>query len=133
LRPALAPRASYGGPSFPSGHTTAAAACLLAFALVATYGAEPKVRRLSAAVAVGLAVAVACSRVLLGVHWASDVLAGLAIGWTWYAVCALMFGGRLLRFGLPARVAERGLTRASSSSPPPTTSPTPTAERSTSA
>jgi membrane-associated phospholipid phosphatase len=43
--------------------------------------------------------------VLLGVHWFSDALAGLAIGWSWFGICAVAFGGRLLRFGAPAKVA----------------------------
>ncbi len=50
-----------------------------------------------AAVAVGLAVAVAGSRVLLDLHWLSDVVGGLALGWGWFALCAVIFGGRLLR------------------------------------
>ena len=40
---------------------------------------------------------------LLGVHWLSDVIAGLALGWAWFAVCAIAFGGRLLRFGAAVR------------------------------
>ena len=46
--------------------------------------------------------AIAATRVLLDVHWLSDVVAGLALGWAWFAVCAIAFGGRLLRFGAPA-------------------------------
>ena len=49
--------------------------------------------------AAGIAVAVAASRVLLDVHWLTDVIAGLALGWAWFAVCAIAFGGRILRFG----------------------------------
>ena len=57
--------------------------------------------------AVGIAVAVASSRVLLDVHWLSDVIAGLFLGWAWFAVCAIAFGGRLLRFGAQAeKLAE---------------------------
>jgi undecaprenyl-diphosphatase len=40
--------------------------------------------------------------VLLDVHWLSDVVAGLALGWAWFAACAIAFGGRLLRFGATA-------------------------------
>ena len=36
--------------------------------------------------AVMLAIAVALSRVVLGVHWFSDVAAGLFLGWVWVAV-----------------------------------------------
>ena len=58
--------------------------------------------RRSAGAAVAIAVAVGCTRVLLGVHWFSDVVAGLVIGWSWFGICAVAFGGRLLRFGSPA-------------------------------
>ena len=50
--------------------------------------------------------AIAASRVLLDAHWLSDVLAGLALGWAWFAACSIAFGGRLLRFGAPAEVAQ---------------------------
>ena len=56
-----------------------------------------------AGVAVGLAVAVACSRVLLDLHWVSDVVGGLLLGWGWFAVCAIAFGGWLLRLGRAGR------------------------------
>jgi membrane-associated phospholipid phosphatase len=40
------------------------------------------------------------------VHWFSDVLGGLALGWAWFALCSIAFGGRLLSFGAPAAQAE---------------------------
>jgi undecaprenyl-diphosphatase len=66
-------------------------------------------RAVIAAGAVGIAVAVATSRVMLGVHWLSDAIAGLAFGWAWFAVCAVAFGGRLLSFGAPVEAATRAV------------------------
>ena len=43
---------------------------------------------------------------LLDLHWLSDVVAGLAVGWAWFAVCSIAFGGRLLRFGVTAERIE---------------------------
>jgi undecaprenyl-diphosphatase len=104
-RPELRPRAIFTGTSFPSGHTTAAAATYLAVALVLGIGSSPRARAALGGAAVAIAVAVGCSRVLLGVHWFSDVVAGLVIGWSWFGICAVAFGGRLLRFGAPAKAA----------------------------
>ena len=59
--------------------------------------------------AVALAAGIACTRVFLGVHWLTDVLGGLALGWTWFALCSIVFGGRLLRFGAPAEDMQRAV------------------------
>jgi undecaprenyl-diphosphatase len=63
-------------------------------------------RTVLAGLAVAIPVAVGCTRVLLDVHWTSDVIAGLALGWGWFCVCAIAFGGRLLVFGAPIATAE---------------------------
>ena len=105
VRPDAPPFHVLTGPSFPSGHATAAAATWAAVALVLSRGRSPRVRATLGGIAVGIAVAVACSRVFLGAHWTSDVIGGLLLGWTWYAICAVAFGGRLLRLGAPAEQA----------------------------
>jgi undecaprenyl-diphosphatase len=106
IRPDIDPLASFSGASFPSGHTTAAASFAAAAALVLGRSRPLRVRAILAGAAVGAAVAVAASRVLLGVHWFSDVLAGLALGWSWFAILAIAFGGRLMRFGAPVEAAQ---------------------------
>jgi undecaprenyl-diphosphatase len=105
VRPDLNPIAETLGPSFPSGHSATAAAFWAAAALVLGRGQPRFVHALLAGGAVGIAVAVAGSRVLLDVHWLSDVIAGLSLGWAWFAVCSVAFGGRMLRFGSAAERA----------------------------
>lgn len=105
VRPTLNPIAETLGPSFPSGHSATAAAFYAAAALVIGRGRPRRTRAILAGSAVGIAVAVACTRVLLDFHWLSDVIAGLALGWAWFAVCSIAFGGRMLRFGVAAEKA----------------------------
>ncbi len=103
VRPTLNPITETLGPSFPSGHTTAAAAFYAAAALVLGRGVGKHGRALLAGAAAGIAVAVACTRVLLDVHWLTDTVAGLFLGWAWFAICCIAFGGRrFLRFGAAA-------------------------------
>lgn len=106
-RPNLDQLTHFSGSSFPSGHAVAGAASFAAFALVLGRGRSAQAKAGLAGVAVGIAVGIACTRVFLGVHWFTDVLAGLAIGWGWFALCSIAFGGRLLQFGAPAVQAER--------------------------
>jgi undecaprenyl-diphosphatase len=111
-RPAFNPAAASLGPSFPSGHTTAAAAFYAAAALLLGRRRPRAARALITGGAVAIAVAVAASRVLLDVHWLTDVIGGLALGWAWFAICAVAFGGRLLLFGAGAEVAEAAMADA---------------------
>ena len=105
-RPTFNPAAAGLGPSFPSGHSATAAAFYAGAALLLSRRRGHVARTVFTGLAVGVAVAVAASRVLLDVHWLSDVTAGLLLGWSWFAVCGIAFGGRLLQFGAPAEVAK---------------------------
>ncbi len=105
-RPDVSRLTGFAGSSFPSGHAAAAAASYAVFALVLGRRRSARTRALLAAGATSIAVTVAATRVLLGVHWLTDVVAGLFVGWTWFALLSIAFGGRVMRFGLPLAVAK---------------------------
>lgn len=97
-RPTLVPHGSYVySASFPSGHSTMAAATFLTLATVIA-SLEPRraTKGLVYAVAIALTVLVGFSRVYLGVHWPSDVLAGWSLGAAW-AFAAWIVLNRLTR------------------------------------
>ncbi len=106
VRPALNPVAETLGPSFPSGHSSWAAAFFAAAALLLSRRRGRHARAVIAGAAGGLVVTVAGSRVLLDVHWLSDVIAGVALGLAWFSICAIAFRGRLLRLGAAADEAR---------------------------
>ena len=78
-RPALWEAQWYWGSSFPSGHTLSTAAFTTAAAL-AVARIWPRAGTLAMMLAVLWTGLVAVSRLVLGVHWPSDVLAALCIG-----------------------------------------------------
>jgi undecaprenyl-diphosphatase len=74
--------------SFPSGHATLSAISFLTLgALLAQTSPDPRVKSFFAIFAIILTVAVGTSRVYLGVHFASDVLAGWCVGGAWALLC----------------------------------------------
>ena len=108
-RPAVMQLVETSGSSFPSGHSTAAAAAWAAVALVLGRDRGRVTRAWLAAGAVIIAVAVATSRALLGVHWVTDVVGGLALGWGWFLIVAIVFGGRAQRLGDPVTARPEGV------------------------
>jgi membrane-associated phospholipid phosphatase len=90
-RPALQhPLATASGASFPSGHAFGAAALWGSAAMLLS---GPRWCRL--AVATVVPVVVAATRVLIGVHYVSDVVAGLLLGWAvaWVGAVAIRTAG----------------------------------------
>jgi undecaprenyl-diphosphatase len=88
-RPDLVPHGSLvSTASFPSGHSMMAAVVYLTLgALLARVEPDRRVKVFVLATAVLLTLLVGVSRVYLGVHWPTDVLAGWTVGAGW----ALLF------------------------------------------
>ena len=79
VRPALWDTQWYWGSSFPSGHTVHTAALSTALALCAARQ-WPRYAPLALSAALGWTGLVALSRLVLGVHWPTDVLAAICLG-----------------------------------------------------
>lgn len=77
--------------SFPSGHAMLSAIVYLTLgALLARVQERRRAKAYPLLVAVALVLLIGASRVYLGVHWPSDVLAGWAVGAGWAALCWLL-------------------------------------------
>ncbi|MFY9671667.1 MAG: phosphatase PAP2 family protein, partial [Trebonia sp.] len=92
LRPVVAHPIAYGnGDSFPSGHALGSIVCYGALFLVFLPAVRGTWRRVFTAVIVTLIAAIGISRLLLGVHYISDVLGGWTLGITWLGITAFAF------------------------------------------
>jgi membrane-associated phospholipid phosphatase len=87
-RPVLDQLVGGRGESFPSGHATATTALLVAVAYYLTSGRAPRVRALIWAMALLGSLLMGVTRVYLGVHWPTDVIAGMVLGAGWAMLCA---------------------------------------------
>jgi undecaprenyl-diphosphatase len=104
LRPVVAHPVAHGtGNSFPSGHSLGSIVCYGALLLVFLPAARRGSRWRPAfiAVIVALVALIGISRILLGVHYLSDVLGAWALGITWLGITAFAFELTRLAAGRP--------------------------------
>jgi membrane protein DedA with SNARE-associated domain/membrane-associated phospholipid phosphatase len=106
---------SVSGFAFPSGHATAAIAVYGATAIALTGGIGRRWKVGVWCLAGVIVTLVAVSRVYLGVHWWTDVAAGLALGGAW--LCVLLVGALVLRRGGAMNEAASHLSTHSSAAP----------------
>jgi membrane-associated phospholipid phosphatase len=109
-RPVLDQLVGGRGESFPSGHATATTALLFAVAYCLTSGRSPRTRVLIWAAASLGSLLMGATRVYLGVHWPTDVIAGMALGAGWAMLCARsqhVLTGMAVTSRRPRRLAPR--------------------------
>jgi undecaprenyl-diphosphatase len=82
--------------SFPSGHALLSAVVFLTLgAMLAQEAKGMALRIFVMSAAIGLMLIVGATRIYLGVHWTTDVLAGWSVGAAWATACWIV--GRWLR------------------------------------
>jgi len=84
------PLATVSTYSFPSGHATVSVAVYGALCLVLVRRLTGPTRLVCLAAAVLLVSLIGFSRLYLGVHFLSDVLAGFSVGLAWLALCVVV-------------------------------------------
>ena len=95
--PAAAQVVNETNESLPSGHATMAVVVIGSLVVLAWTGQQRLGRALLLAGAVLWVGAVGATRVYLGVHWFSDVVAGWLVGGAWLALCAAVWSRRRAR------------------------------------
>lgn len=79
------------GNSFPSGHALASTVCFGCLTLVLLPHLPPRLRRPTIVAAVALVLSIGFSRLALGMHFVSDVMAGYVIGVAWLLFATAAF------------------------------------------
>ena len=131
-RPGLVPHGPVHGQSFPSGHAMMSAVVYLTLgALLARAQARRGIGLYLMALSVVATVLVGASRVYLGVHWPTDVLAGWAGGAGWALLCWLTMVRLQRRAVLIRRRCRAGSARQSRVKPTHHQGRPPVAEQST--
>lgn len=94
-RPSYVPHlVDQGGYSFPSGHATGAVLAWGTLAFLTWYYFKdkyPKMMPYLIGFTIFMVVAISASRLYLGVHYLSDIIAGWSIGATWLILCLNYF------------------------------------------
>ncbi|MFV8785172.1 phosphatase PAP2 family protein [Aerococcus viridans] len=94
-RPSYVPHlVDQGGYSFPSGHATGAVLAWGTLAFLTWYyfkNKYPKMMPYLIGFTIFMVVAISASRLYLGVHYLSDIIAGWSIGATWLILCLNYF------------------------------------------
>jgi undecaprenyl-diphosphatase len=102
LRPVVAHPIAHGiGNSFPSGHALGSIVCYGAMLLVFLPAARGRWRTAFIAVTAALVALIGISRILLGVHYLSDVVGGWAVGIAWLGLTTFAFELTRQAAGLP--------------------------------
>src|SRR5450432_220578 len=102
LRPVVAHPIAHGtGDSFPSGHSLGSIVCYGAIYLVFLPATRGRWRTVFTTATVALIALIGISRILLGVHFLSDVIGAWAVGIVWLGITAFAFELTRRAAGLP--------------------------------